>query len=186
MSKLHVVQKLSPYIQFLIRFLALYAILYFGTYAFIGLSTEGGIYLTWLKYVDYVSLYRRLLLSGAAQIIEWMGYYTQQRGTFLLYINGANGIQLVYWCLGIGIISFWVSYVLAFQTDSIQFRLRWIIYGIFFITVLNIFRISLILIANYVQYASLFEMDHHDLYNIILYLMLGVLLLIHKKKQYQA
>lgn len=173
------------YIKFLLLFLSTYAVLYYGTYAFIGLSTEGGKYIHWLRYVDYVSLYRRILLGSASQIIEWLGYYTQIRGKYLLYINGTVGIQLVYWCLGIGILSFWVSYIFAFTGDTLGFRLKWIIIGIVVITCLNIMRIALLLITYYHKGISTSGINHHDIYNYIVYGIVFLLLFLHRKKQQQ-
>lgn len=176
-------RSVPAYIKFLFFFLSIYTLLYYGTYAFIGLSTEGGRYIAWLKYIDYVSLYRYILLGTASQVIEWLGYYTQLRGKYLLYVNGTIGIQLMYWCLGIGILSFWISYVFAYSGDTLRFRLKWIIVGIVIITCLNIARIVLLLMTYYHKGVKEGGINHHDLYNYILYGIIFLMMIIHRKMQ---
>jgi exosortase/archaeosortase family protein len=176
------VTKLPPYLQFLIRFLTLYAILYYGTYAFIGASTKGGIYISWLKYIDYVSFYRKMLLASSAIIVEWFGYYTYLRSPFVLSINGNGGVQLIYWCLGIGVISFWISYILANSKDSLKKRFFWLFGGTIVITLLNIIRIAFLLIATQAKTATILSINHHDLYTGILYVIILLMVYLHYRK----
>ncbi|TAH05930.1 MAG: hypothetical protein EAZ13_10870, partial [Sphingobacteriia bacterium] len=133
------------YILFLVKFLGLFCVLYYGTYAFIGLSVEGGRYIPWLKQVDYVSAYRNTILSCSEKLLQWMGYNAYRQGNYYLYLDGRNGVQLIYECLGIGMISFWVAFVATDIGGTIKAKLKWIFAGICFITLLNIIRISFLL-----------------------------------------
>ncbi len=170
------------YILFLLRFLGLFSLLYFGTYAFIGLSTEGGYYIPFLKYIDYVSWYRQLLLGSAETVLDLFGYDAYTRGPYLLYINGKSGIQLVYECLGIGVLSFWIAFIVTYQKAARKTRVQWVLAGILLITVLNIIRIIVLLLAVYKHWINIAGIDHHTLYNIIVYVIVLGMVLCYSKK----
>jgi exosortase/archaeosortase family protein len=165
--------------KFLASFLLVFAILYAGTYGFIALAAPGG-KLSWsfLHQIDYVAWYRSVLLHGAGQIIEWLGHTASYPDVYRLQINQANRIQLVYDCLGIGIFSFWTAWCWA-GTQPWKNRLGWIAGGFVLITLLNMLRIALLLIAHYRQWAILAGMDHHDMYNLVIYTVLLLLLWVH-------
>lgn len=170
------------YILFLLRFLGLFSLLYFGTYAFIGLSVEGGHYVPFLKYIDYVSWYRQLLLHAAEAVLDLFGYNAYIRGQYLLYINGKSGIQLVYECLGIGILSFWTAFVVTNQYGTFKTKIQWVITGTVVITVLNIARIVVLLLAVYKRGINIAGVDHHTFYNIIVYACVLLMVLCYRKK----
>ncbi|MDP1845037.1 MAG: archaeosortase/exosortase family protein [Sediminibacterium sp.] len=172
----------KTYFIFLIKFLLLFCVLYFGTYAFIGLSVEGGRYIPFLKQIDYVSWYRQFLLQSAEQLLKWMGYNAYTRGAYYLYLNGKNGIQLIYECLGIGVLSFWVSFLVTDLVGNIKTKIKWILIGLFTITILNILRIAFLLLAAYKHWISVGVFDHHTLYNTIVYICIIGLLLYYRKK----
>ncbi|MDD2794192.1 MAG: exosortase/archaeosortase family protein [Sediminibacterium sp.] len=170
------------YILFLLRFLGLFSLLYFGTYAFIGLSTEGGHFIPFLKHIDYVSWYRQLLLRSSEMVLDLLEYNAYTRGPYLLYINGKSGIQLVYECLGIGVLSFWIAFVTTDVYGTFKTKIRWILYGIITITVLNIARIIVLLLAVYKHWIHIAGIDHHTLYNSIVYGIVLLMLFFYRKK----
>jgi exosortase/archaeosortase family protein len=165
--------------KFLIKFLCVFAFLYGGTYGFIALASPSG-KLSWpiFQALDYVAAYRKLLLHGAGQCLEWLGYTAAYPDAYRLQINDANRVQLVYDCLGIGIISFWIAWCIA-ATHAWKFRLVWIFGGSVLITLLNMQRIALLLIAHYEHWNIFAGIDHHDMYNIVIYTVLLLLLLLH-------
>lgn len=170
------------YILFLVKFLGLYCALYYGTYAFIGLSVEGGRYIAWLKRVDYVSAYRNTILYCAEQLLQVMGYDAYRQGNYYLYIAGKNGVQLIYECLGIGMLSFWIAFVATDIGGTVKGKLKWMLAGICFITLLNITRISFLLLSAYKQWLNARAFDHHTVYNIILYCFVFGLLYYYKQR----
>ena len=181
MCNLRAVNFSRTYILFLVKFLALFSLLYFGTYAFIGLSVEGGRYIPFLKQVDYVSAYRQLLLKGGEKILNLSGYYAYVRDEYHLYINGRSSIQLVYECLGIGVISFWISFIAADLYGNFKKKITWILIGVIMITLLNMIRIALLLLAAYKKWINVGLFDHHTLYNAIVYACVLGLLLYYRK-----
>lgn len=156
--------------------------LYYGTYAFIGLSAKGGLYIEWFKYVDYVSFYRKILLKSSEGLLTILGYHAYTRGSFYLYVNGKNGIQLVYQCLGIGIISFWVAYIVTDIVGTLKSKIKWVLIGVTTITILNIIRLTLLLVAANKKWLNVANFDHHNFYNIVLYLIVLGMLLLYRKK----
>jgi exosortase/archaeosortase family protein len=165
-------------LRFLLLFGGLYVALYYGTYAFIGLSTPGDRYWPFLENLDYVSAYRWALLHAAKILLETMGYAPTVYGKFYLFIGLKSGIQLVYQCLGIGVLSFWTAYVCAdFQKgkDSVKSLLAWVLAGWVLITALNILRISLLLLAIHLHWVKPAEIDHHSFYTAVLYAFVALL-----------
>jgi exosortase/archaeosortase family protein len=165
--------------SFLGKFLLVFVLLYAGTYGFIALSAPSGwLSLPLLQQLNYIAAYRSLLLHGAGQILDWLGYTASYPDIFRLQINGANRVQLVYDCLGIGIGSFWVAWCWA-AAHHWRHRLYWLIGGAMLITMLNMLRIALLLIAHYEEWSMFSGIDHHDMYNVVIYAVLFLLLWLH-------
>ncbi len=169
-------------ILFLLKFLGLFCVLYYGTYAFIGLSVEGGRFIPWFKQVDYVTAYRNSILICAEKLLQWMGFNAYRQGNYYLYLDGKHGVQLIYECLGIGILSFWMAFVATDIGGSIKEKIKWILIGISFISILNIIRISFLLLSAYKQWLNTKNFDHHTVYNIILYCFVFGLLYLYKQR----
>ena len=169
-------------IIFLAKFFGLFAVLYYGTYAFIGLSTEGELYIPWLKYVDYISWYRTFLLKSAEHFLGVLGKYAFVEDRFYLNINGRLRIQLIYECLGIGMNSFWIAFVVADTFSTIKKKVGWGLAGVLVITLLNIVRIVLLSFALYNKWPLLAKIEHHTLYNYVVYIVIVMLVLVFKKR----
>lgn len=143
---------------------------------------EGGYFIPFLKHIDYVSCYRQLLLGSAEKLLDLFGYNAYTRGPYLLYINGKSGLQLVYSCLGIGVLSFWVAYIVTHQNGTAKTKMKWVFTGLLLITVLNIIRIVVLLLAVYKHWINIAGIDHHTLYNIIVYVIVLLMALYYRKK----
>lgn len=169
-------------IIYLAKFFGLFLVLYYGTYAFIGLSTEGNLYIPWLKYIDYVSWYRHLLLKSAEYFLGVLGQYAFVEDRFYLNINGRLRIQLIYECLGIGVNSFWVAFVISEAYSTIKNKISWVIAGVLVITILNITRIVLLSFALYNKWPLFAKIEHHTLYNYIVYIVIIIMVWLYKKR----
>lgn len=169
-------------IIYLVKFLGLFGVLYYGTYAFIGLSTEGGLYFSWLKYIDYVSWYRQFLLKSAEHFLGVFGQYAFVDGRFYLNINGRLRIQLIYECLGIGVNSFWVAFVVTNQMGGLVYKVYMVVSGLIIITLLNISRIVILAFALYNKWPLIAKIEHHTLYNYIVYLVIILMVWWYKKR----
>lgn len=168
-------------IFFLVKFLLIFLVLYYGTYAFIGLSEKGGYYIALLHYFDYVSWYRTLLLHAAEHWLLTIGDYVFVQDRFYLNVGGKLRIQLVFGCLGIGVISFWVAFVVADVNSGPKRKWIWVIGGIILITIFNITRIVLLAKALYNHWPLLAKIEHHSLYNYCVYGLVIVMIFLFKR-----
>ena len=182
MLKLQIVKFTRDNIIYLIKFFGLFLVLYYGTYAFIGLSTEGKLYIPWLKYIDYVSWYRYFLLKSSEHILGVFGQYAFVEDRFYLNINGRIRIQLIYECLGIGVNSFWIAFVITNVYRGIKNKITWLLSGIIVIALLNIVRIVLLSFALYNKWPLVAKIEHHTLYNYIVYIVIIIMVWLYKKR----
>jgi len=125
--------------------------------------------------LNFVKGYRNILLQGSKYFIESLSYTANVHDQYFIQINKKSQVQLVYSCLGFDIISFWVSFILS-NLGGFLFKTLWLIGGITALTILNILRLSLILICNYWNYPSLLPFNHHTTYNVISYLVIFLLI----------
>jgi exosortase/archaeosortase family protein len=162
----------KAFFKYAIKLLLLYFILDYGTTFFIGITGKGGkYYIEWLdKYVNYVRWLRYTILYGTKGLMSILGYDTNIISEFVIRIKGGYGVQLVYSCLGYGILSFWIAFVLA-NTGRISFKLKWLATGCSIILFSNMIRITILLIANDKKWYKPFSLDHHTFYNIIAYMI---------------
>ena len=128
------------------------------------------------EHLNIVKGYRNFLLQGSKYFVESFGYTTNIHDDYFIKINNKNQVQIVYSCLGFGVISFWISFILS-NVGSYLFKFLWLVGGIIILSFLNILRLSLILIWNYWNYPPLFPIDHHTTFNIFSYILIFLLML---------
>jgi len=127
------------------------------------------------EYLNIVKVYRNIILQGSKNFIESLTYSSRIHDEYFIQINNKNQVILVYSCLGFGIISFWISFIIS-NAGSFLFKTIWLFSGVIALTLLNIFRISLILISEYWKFKPFLPFDHHTSYNIFSYLLILVLM----------
>jgi len=127
------------------------------------------------EYLNIVKGYRIIILQGSKYFIESLSYSSRIHDDYYIQINNKNQVVLVYSCLGFGIISFWFSFIIS-NAGSFFFKTTWLFFGVIALTLLNSFRISLILISNYWEFKPFLPFDHHTSYNIFSYLLILILM----------
>lgn len=167
-----------------LKLLTIYAVLDYGTTFFIGISSPGGkYYFEWLDtYFNYVTWLRNTILYGSKILMSLLGFETILENAYVIRIVNGSAVQLVYSCLGYGVLSFWTAFVVA-NKGSKLFKLKWIALGFSLIIFSNIIRICTLLIANQKQWYKPFSLDHHTTYNIISYVLIIILMFIYLKYQ---
>jgi glycosyltransferase involved in cell wall biosynthesis len=116
--------------NFLIKFVILFLIFYFFNIFFFGITLRGGFYSSiCANYLNYISALRWVLLHSSMTIIKLMGY-TVICNKYDLLVAGRGYIEVVYSCLGLGIISFFSAFVIAF-TRPFKNKLFFLLSGIF-------------------------------------------------------
>ena len=119
-------------------------------------------------YLDYPSALRQSLLQGSVVFLKLIGYNTVITDAYHLQLINGRWVQLVYACLGIGVMSFWLAFVLANKGRIVK-KMIWVLLGLICIWLINVFRISLVLLANNNHAKMPFGLDNHTFFNILAY-----------------
>lgn len=172
----------KAFIQYAIKLLLIYFILDYGTTFFIAITGKGGKYYSaWLdEHLNYVRWLRYVLLYGSKGIMSILGFETNIVSEFVIRIKGGWGVQLVYSCLGYGILSFWIAFILANKGKN-SFKLKWLAIGCSTILFSNMLRITILLVSHHNKWYKPFNLDHHTFYNIIAYSIVIIMMLLFLK-----
>ena len=158
-------------ILFLLKLVIIFLIFDYFFLFLIGASVKGGIYIPLLEKYNIIHLIRDTFLHSAGLIISLFGYsYTITRD--LLSIHGGSGVILGYSCYGFSITSMFLALILAYPRPI---RTKWLtlVVGLLTIFILNVFRIAgLAIIYTKSSQPSLRNIDHHMVFNIIVYLVI--------------
>ncbi|MEJ7587818.1 MAG: exosortase/archaeosortase family protein [Ferruginibacter sp.] len=159
----------SPFLIYLIKFIGIFSILFYGTIGFIGLTAPGGYYSPLFDhYLNYVSWLRSSLLYGAKFVVSIAGFDTQVKNIYTLAVPDGRGVHVGYDCLGYGVLSFWVAFIIANSGERIK-KIKWLAGGMVAIWCINVLRIAILLIAINQQWHAAFGFDHHTWFNIAAY-----------------
>ncbi len=90
-------------------------------------------------------------------------------------LNNANGIRMVYSCIGYGVMSFWAAFIIA-NTGNMLKKIKWILAGWFAIWCINVLRISLLIISQDKHWPMPLGFDHHTWFNIFAYLLILIMI----------
>ncbi len=168
-------------LQYCIKFIAVYCFLYYGTQVVIGLSVPPGYYSKFVHdFLDYPSLLRKGLISTAKAVLDFFDYSTEIVSAYKIKMVNGRGVKIVYSCLGIGLFSFWTSFIIA-NDASLKRKLLFISAGIAMIFLINVARIVLLLIAANKNMEARFTTDHHTIFNIVAYSLIIIMILIYDK-----
>jgi len=122
-------------------------------------------------FVPYFNYY--FYINFLLHLTQWMvgafGYTSTISGPYLIGEFGT--LYMAKWCLGFVTMLVFASMIFLTRTNN---KTAWIyiLSGVVFLHVINILRLSVLFI--YVQHHSSTEMimDHHDIYNIIVYIII--------------
>ncbi|MBS1743293.1 MAG: exosortase/archaeosortase family protein [Bacteroidetes bacterium] len=170
------------FMLFSVKFILIFAVAYYGTVAFIGITSPGKIYSAFADhYLNYPNWLRRTLLFGSKKLLAFLGTDTYSTEDFRLRKTGGRGVFLSYSCIGYGVMSFWIAFVIA-STGTFMRKLKWWIGGLMIIWLINIGRIAALLLA--IQHDSMepFGIDHHTLFNIVAYIAIFILIYFFEKR----
>jgi exosortase/archaeosortase family protein len=93
------------------------------------------------------------------------------------YTLGSHGfnVTIVYSCLGLGIMSFWAAFILA-DNRSLKTKMYWTFAGLLAIWLINCLRMAVLLSSMINNWTILSSWDHHSVFNIISYILIGGLI----------
>lgn len=160
----------SP-LKFVFSFLFLFLTFYYFNILFFGLTSPGNNYNAFLTdHLNYIQWLRRALLGISTAIINLSGF-TAIHNNYELLVAGRGVIRLIYSCLGLGVISFFTAFVIAYP-KPIRQKVIFIVSGILVIELLNVIRF--VLLAIFWDKRSPQIIDHHTLFNIIIYILIAI------------
>ncbi len=159
----------KSFLVFVVKFLLIFAFFYLGTIAVIGYAAPGNRYSPFIDhYFDYVSGLKITLMKGAAVIASVFGYHTIEMPGYIVRVPAAKGVIIAYDCVGYGVMSFWIAFVLASE-GTWKKRLLWLFGGLLFIWIINVIRIGMYLVALNKGWPMPLGFDHHTWFNVFAY-----------------
>ena len=166
---------------YLVKFFAVFCIAYYGTVAVEGLASPGNLYSPFIQhYLDYPSWLRASLLNGSKLLLSLFGFATIIPDSYHLQIVNGISVQLVYACLGVGVTSFWLAFVVANKGSWLK-KAIWIFGGTVCIWLINVTRISLVLVAANKKQHTIFGLDNHTFFNVCSYIAIFVLIFFYDR-----
>lgn len=146
------------------------------------MSTGGRFYNEYIATnLDYIQALKSSLIIPAVWIIKLFGFYTVYNEMDVMVVNGPY-LRINYACLGLGVMSFLAAFVIAFPA-SLKPKLKLLVFGLIMIYLLNVLRIAAlgVLLGFFESQRSNFTY-HHEIFNIIVYICIFILLYIWIKK----
>lgn len=166
---------------YLVKFLAIWAILYYGSQVIIGFAAPGGYYNEFVhQYLDYSAILRKALMNTASKMLALFHWPTEMDGPYKLRVPGGGGVKVVYSCLGIGIMSFWIAFILANEA-TIKKKMLFLLGGLSIIFFVNAVRIALLVLSANKKIKAPFGLDHHTLFAITAYGLIIFMMILFDK-----
>ena len=152
------------------KFLLIFGLLYFGTLAVIGLAAPGGLYSGFIDhYFDYVSGIKYSLMYGTKVLLSLFDIHTINRPEFVIKLQNGTGVVIAMNCVGYGVMSFWAAYVISSGGGMVKI-LKWLLFGLTTLWIINVIRISLLLVAHSRLWRMPLGLNHHTWFNIAAYI----------------
>ncbi len=162
----------SKAVRFSITFVVLFLTLYYFNIGFFSITSPQSFnYNNFIaENFNYISLLRHMLLFSTSLVLKFMGF-AAVFNEYELRIAGHGGIRLVYSCLGLGLMSFFTAFVLAYP-KAFREKAVFLICGLFVIQLLNILRMAIV--ALFWGKAAQQIIDHHIIFNGIIYVIIAI------------
>jgi exosortase/archaeosortase family protein len=159
-------------LRFVISFVVLFLSFYYFNIFYFGITNPGARHYNVFiaGHFNYISGLRWLLLHSSAQILNWLGYGAITN-EYNLLVAGHGILQLIYSCLGLGVISFFAAFVLSYPKKW-KSKIIFLAGGILGIEFLNIIRF--ILLALFWDKQNNKILDHHTIFNICIYVIIAI------------
>lgn len=142
----------------------------------IGIAAPGNLYSPFVEnYFDYVKWIKLSLMWATGAILSIFGISTYTVPDFIIRITDGKGVSIAMDCVGYGVYSFWIAFVVA-NSGSFRRKLSWIIFGVLGLWFINVIRITLFLLAVNKGWPMPLGWDHHTWFNIFAYLLIFIMI----------
>ena len=149
--------------------------------AVIGLSAPGGYYSSFIhNYLDFVTWLRYSLVHGSGLLLSLFDYPTYHASDFVLKVKNGFGVSIEYDCVGYGVMSFWIAFIVA-NKGSLAKKIKWIAGGLFLIWCINVIRISMVLVAANRHWKFPLGLDHHTWFNMAAYILIFIMIFFYDR-----
>jgi exosortase/archaeosortase family protein len=132
-------------------------------------------------YLNYPAWIRDAVLFISSHICHWAGIPSVRSGPYLNLPNG-EGIYMAYSCYGLMVMDLWLAFIGA---DRFWYsgKLFWILAGLMGIFLINIFRITLLVISLSKDWGLFRIIDHHTFFNLLSYVLIFFLVSYYYKRK---
>lgn len=161
----------SP-LRFALLFIVLFAFLYEFNIGFFSITTSGSRHYIpfFAEHLNYIKVLRDFLIWCSASILRSVGFAVVTND-FSLLVAGKGMITVVYSCLGLGVMSFFIAFVIAYP-KPLKPKVIFLLIGLVAIQLLNIARF--VLLALFWNSKQQQIIDHHTLFNALVYILIGL------------
>ena len=133
------------------------------------------------EHFNYIQWLKSSLIILGTWVIKLFGFYAIHNEMDVLVINGPH-LRINYSCIGLGVMSFFTAFVIAFPA-KLKPKIKLFIIGTIMIYILNVLRIAgLGVLLGFFQSQRDNFTYHHEVFNIIVYLCIFALLYFWIKK----
>jgi exosortase/archaeosortase family protein len=163
-------------LNYLFKFLVVFLALYYFHIFFLGLTTpDGRFYSSFLETdLNYIAALRSSILHVSHVFLSFFHFNSYIEGTQIIRSSNA-AVEVWLPCLGLGISSFWVAFVVAHKI-AIKSKILWSVAGVALIWFINCWRIALLLLALDKDWYQNSLIDHHTAFNIVAYIVIGFMI----------
>jgi len=156
---------------FMLRLLVVFFIFDFFFLFLIGAPVKGGIYWALLEKYNLAEMFRDMLLLGGGMVAKLFGYECAIAGNRLA-IAGGSGVIVGYSCYGFSVVSLYAALIVAYPQRA-RIKAVYLAAGLISIIALNMLRIGgLAIIFTKANREELVALDHHLIFNIIVYALI--------------
>jgi exosortase/archaeosortase family protein len=171
----------KSFYKFLLIFAVTFLCCYYGFQITSGAAVEGGLYSPFIQhYFNIASWIRQGLMFSTHNILNLFGFSSVIESEFILRASNKAAIKLVYGCLGIAVYSFWIAYIFATITTYLK-KTIWFLSGLLTLWIINVARISLVLVSLKNNWSFPFGIDQHTWFNIVAYFFIFLLIYFFEK-----
>ena len=159
---------------FIIKFLSLFALLYFFCIVFISITYRASnpFYLFLRDYLNYIDWLRYSVLRTSEFLCKLIGVESYIEDRIIIHVsNSPKKLHMGYDCIGYGVMSFWAAFVIANKTKFTK-KVYWLIGGCIIIWLINCIRVAFLLTALRNNWPISKYVDHHTTFNIISYILI--------------
>lgn len=170
--------------RFILLMLVLYILFSQGNLFMNSVLSEGGRFYNenLATHFNYIQWVKSGLIVPATWVIKLFGFYTVHNNMDIMVIGGPY-LRVNYSCVGLGVMSFFTAFVIAFPA-KLKAKIKLFIIGTIMIYVLNVLRIAGlgVLLGFFHSQRDNFTY-HHEVFNVIVYLAIFALIYFWMKKQ---